>query len=357
MKNVRISSKALSVLLALLMVLSTVMILPAAAIEGAPAETNKKVIWSHDFSKMEAMDAATTSKYTIDNDLFVLSTIGGAASSITADETGFLNLKGNTAINGNPVGDGLTEETMPMDFFNLFYGLYDGYDFDASEYTWEFDFRYDNHVVQYRNSATTYTAADGTAHSALYTRDVGYSFFTPRADNQYYALFRISDDGRIYSRSNGVTITKESGDDMTGIYYKSGNKFLPVSEIGGDFAAGKTASWANCVDRSDLSKSYQLTVGETYRIGVKFEILGKYEDRTAMRATVYVKPAGADEWAACIGYDDYAYYYTRSGSWTDGAFTAGASGSTNHIRLAEADDQGSIGGNWEIYTNANKQLL
>ena len=87
MKNVRISSKALAAVLALLMVLSTVIALPAAAVEGAPAVTNKNVFWSYDFTDMEAMDASTLSQYAIDNDLFVLSNTSDGASTRSAKLT------------------------------------------------------------------------------------------------------------------------------------------------------------------------------------------------------------------------------------------------------------------------------
>ena len=190
-KNARISSKALAAVLALLMVLSTVIALPAAAVEGAPAVGLKNMVWSYDFSNVGAMSAADTTQYAIDNDLFVLSNMSGGESAVTTDGKGFLKLSASSTIHGNAVVDGLTEETMPMDFFNLYYGLYDGYNTVDSEYIWEFDFRYDGSVTQYRDAETTYNAADGTTVTKLYITDVGYGFFTGRADNQYYALFRM----------------------------------------------------------------------------------------------------------------------------------------------------------------------
>ncbi|MBR4873983.1 MAG: hypothetical protein IKV00_09125, partial [Clostridia bacterium] len=358
MKNARISSKALAAVLALLMVLSTVIALPAAAVEGAPAVGLKNMVWSYDFSNVGAMNAADTTQYAIDNDLFVLSNTSGGASAVTTDGKGFLKLSSNSAIHGNAVVDGLTEETMPMDFFNLYYGLYDGYNTVDSEYIWEFDFRYDGSVTQYRDATTTYNAADGTALTKLYVTDVGYGFFTGRADNQYYALFRITGDGLMYGRSNGIVITKDATTDLSDVYYRSGNRYYPVTDLGGGFADGAKAEWANCVDRSDASKSYQLTKGETYRVGVKFNVRSVTSTSVSMRATVYVKPEGANDWEACVGYDDYSYDLSRAGSWVDGSFVAASDSATkNLIRLAEVNDQGSIGGKWEIYTDGAKQVL
>ena len=333
MKHVRMSGRFLAALLALLMVLSTVIALPVVAEEGE-ASSEVTPIWFLDMSQAGALDATATNAWLKANNGFALKNEANSTNVIDAD--GFYMIKKNAILI-----DGATE---PNDFFNLFYGLYDGYNTVGATYDWAFDFRFDAAATYARNdnSGFTYTAADGTPYTELWTDESGWSFFAALAGGNYDSIFRVAQVGGVnylYAESAALTVTNANYKEIGNVYFKDANgKKISVAEDGGSI----TETGLSIANVCDVNNAYKITVGEVYAIRVRFEILGITDGKVSMKAHLYVKGAG-DAKETYLGFSDWTY---------------NPSSSNQTIRLSDSGGIASVGNMrigvnvWEADLNA-----
>jgi hypothetical protein len=163
--------KFLAALLAILMVLSVVVALPAAAEENAAPVSAEKVLYSLDMSKAGALDATATAEWLADNNGFATT----ATNTNTIDADGFYKIAKSNVVMSNGA---------PNDFFNLLAGWYPGYNTPGKTYEISMDLRLDKEAPYTRTSSSTgnfvYKAADDTEYGTLYSEESGHSFFAAR---------------------------------------------------------------------------------------------------------------------------------------------------------------------------------
>lgn len=311
MRQGKLSSKALAALLAILMVLSVVVALPAAAEENAAPVSAEKVLYSLDMSKAGALDATATAEWLADNNGFATT----ATNTNTIDADGFYKIaKGNVIMSNGA----------PSDFFNLLAGWYPGYETPGKTYEISMDFRLDKESTYTRDTSATYVAGNGTTYDKLYTEESGHSFFAARIGGNYNSLFRIGTvDGKsyLYAESNSDTVNPDN-------YKTLGNVFVKDAEGNRIYVADDSGSVSGNFGLSfiiDPERSYAVEAGNVYALRIVYE-LTKYATsnanggETTVNAHLYVK-----------GENDAEETYLGSTTWTSKANSV-----ANGFRLSDA---------------------
>lgn len=301
MRQGKISSKALAALLAILMVLSVVVALPAAAEETAPA-TAEKVLYSLDMSKAGALDATATAEWLAKNNGFATT----ATNSNTIDANGFYKIAKSNHVISNGA---------PNDFFNLLTGWYNGYHTPGKTYEITMDLRIDNLSPYTRSVNATYVDKNGNSYSKMYTDESGWSFFAARVSDNYDSLFRIGvvdGKGYLFAESAGRSINKDNYKTLGNVYvtYKDEagkDQKLYVANDGG--SASGSFSFANNIDPDN---AYEVEKNGVYSLRIVYE-LGKYSYsskngyETGVKAHLYVKGENDAE-ETYLGYSDWTSY-------------------------------------------------
>lgn len=318
--------KTLSLALALMMVVSCIAILPAAADEGSTASGSSAgitensqgtTLWSATFDE-EGLTADTLlDKY---GTRFIKGTNGTTTSGITI-VGGKLKLDANVyAVVPEISKSGSTvtwndKGSNNEDFYNLFSGNY--YDEDGNlltSYYFDFDYAHDfnrSYIKPNTNQKTyTYKDSDGkTVNYTVYSKGAGESLFTVLSTGSYTWIMKVSQDGYVYTSHGATTATFDpavtTNDwehftvtktvDGTAEYTK---KVLSASEweaIQGEFSAnGGTLTDKLSVDNSvnyTNEKIYKLEEGTTYNFRYTFDV---DPDTKKVSVKVYVKPKDCD---------------------------------------------------------------
>lgn len=312
--------RALALILTLLMVVSTFVVLPAAAetVDG------KDVLWSHDFAADGNQDKysvhpnggqkdvlAYGDGYFAKNDIFHLSGIWNSYAYIQ-------NGKFYIGYNSRLYPENTTGSNPNQDFYSLLQGTYSGYDTAGSSYFFETDFysALDGatagsgvRTAKVDSSASwSYTDENGevvTGSGAIYSdygNGVGGHFFNYKSKyNTNTCLFRIAANGLAYTQDN-ANASMSTLLSYGGVYYLDENG-QPVYFPSG--AKLTDASLDYCI--VDPAKAYQLEKNVQYRLGVQFDVDNVVVDETTgikkvtTSATVYIKKANEPYWSHCIG--------------------------------------------------------
>ena len=325
MNNMKTTTRLLSLLLTLVMVVSVFVAVPVSAAEEV--STAKTVLWSHDFATDGNQDKYSVNPnkgdlynakqsdydngYFAKNDIFYL---GGLYNSNAYVQDGKFYIGYSSRLYST-----LTKGSNPnADFYSLLQGTYEGYNTVGSSYFFETDF-YKN-IEGSTSSSGTITAKSNTKGTWTYTDEngetvtgsgtiysdygngVGGQFFWYRntSNEQQVCLFRVSSNGLLYASDNTTsdlnTLVKYGG-----VYYLNANGekvYLPKD-------ASATGTLAYCI--KEPSKAYQVETGVKYRIGIEFKITKVVVDEAAgttkvtSTATSYIKKAGEANWTHCIG--------------------------------------------------------
>ena len=301
MRQGKISTRAISALLALLMVLSVVIALPAVAEETASESASTvKELYSLDFSKAGgALSAADTTTWLLNNNGFATTT----ATNNIIDANGFYKIAQSNRVISNGA---------PSDFINLLAGWYNGYNTPGKTYEISMDLRIDSAAAYTRTTSSPikdkesgetvgynyyYEDAAGNKYSSIYTDESGWSFFAARLGDTYNSLFRIGMvDGKAYlfAESSALSVNSTNIKEVGNVYVKDADgKKLYVSDIGGQ-VTGNTGSFG-------LSyiivpeKSYEIEKGGVYSLRVVYELTKRTGTKTSVTAHLYVKGANDAE--------------------------------------------------------------
>lgn len=319
MNRVRMQSKFLAALLAILMVLSVVVALPAAAEETAAPVSAEKVLYSLDMSKAGALDATATAEWLAKNNGFAMT----ATNTNTIDADGFYKITKDGVVMSNGA---------PNDFFNLLAGWYPGYNTPGKTYEISMDLRLDKKAPYPRTSSSTgnfvYKAADGTEYGTLWTDESGYSFFAARVSGNYESLFRIGMvDGQMYlfAESGAYNVKANNYKTAGNVYVKDakGNKIY-VAEDGGELT-GSNLDKFGLAFVINPETAYAIEVGGVYALRIVYE-LNKYATssanggETTVKAHLYVK-----------GENDAEETYLGFSTWSSKANSA-----ANGFRISDA---------------------
>lgn len=347
MRNTRKTGRLLTLLMAVLMVVSCIVALPAAAEAEASSVTK---LWGHDFSTFGTVTNAQLKEgYFSANDTFALDVSGTGATSLSG---GMFALGGASYIRNTET----TGANPNKDFFNLMYGFYDGYNTVNSKYFMELDFiKMKDGGLGTTGSIAAKVDSDASwryydendqlveGSGALYTDfggQNGNSFIFCKAGGQTAPLLDVAANGMVYTRDNRAA---SYADVLSygGVYYinEQGEKvYLPSDASVTNLNLGD-----RCI--GDPSKAYQLETGVTYRLGVSFRVAGVGTDgKNTIVATVYIKKAGAVNWETCIGSTTYYYYPIGYNNY------AGATAANDCIQFNDTSYAFKIGGKWEIYS-------
>lgn len=357
--------RALALILTLLMVASTFVVLPVAAEE----QSTTNVLLGYDFSTFGAIvnnstDASVATirpntatgatypnGYLVDQDIFHFdgTKSTGTAWGVTgqpaiAQPGGMLNIGGNACI----LPADAEKHPNSAKFFNLMYGLEEG----TTSYFMEMDFLQKNAPTPRQDSTSSWTVGEVTSTGALFTAEDSNdcTFFRFWSGSQAEGLFRVAPDtsdgayARIYTFDN---VTNDESEMVANgsVYYMNGEEKVYLTE-GATIDTSKT-NLGYAI--KDPAKAVRIKIGTTYRIGVAFEVLGTTSVTnggnaytvTNIKATVYIKAAGAPYWETCVGSTEYSYYPVGS--------TNNATTHKDVIFLNEGNNRMSIGGDWIIY--------
>ena len=328
MRQGKISSKALAALLAILMVLSVVVALPAAAEETAPA-TTEKVLYSLDMSKAGALDATATAAWLAANNGFATTT----TTTNTIDADGFYKIAQSNRVISNGA---------PSDFINLLAGWYPGYDTPGKTYEISMDLRIDKADGYVRPSSSAdyfkYVDESGNEYTTLYTDESGWSFFAARVGGNYDSLFRIGAiDGQAYLFAESATGTVNASNykELGNVYVKDadGNKIY-VAEDGGALTGADTGKFGLAFI-IDPENAYAIEKDSVYSLRIVYE-LGKYTGaETAIKAHLYVKGEGDAE-ETYLGYSDWS---SKTGSAANGFRLSDAGGYVSFANVKVTVDE------------------
>ncbi|MBR4872658.1 MAG: hypothetical protein IKV00_02355, partial [Clostridia bacterium] len=338
MRNTRKTGRLLTLLMAVLMVASCFVALPASAED---ATSGKTVLWGYDFASFGKQDnTSLKGNYFAQNDVFTLDASGTGATSLAG---GMFTIGGATYIRNTKT----TGENPNSDFYDLLFGHYEGYDKVGSKIFMEMDF-YQYKIPTAKEDATCswkyYDENDQLVEgtSALYTdhcAGTGTTFFIFKNGNQATPLFRVAANGMLYTRDNqgGYADALANG----AVYYKdaSGNKvYLPTS------ASVNNLDLGYCI--KDPSKAYQLEFDVLYRVGFAIRVAGiDAAGKVTLVADVYIKKAGAANWETKVGSTTYYYYPVGYSG------VSGAKESNEYIQIHDNSYYVKLGGKWEIYAN------
>lgn len=328
--------RLLTLLMAVLMVASCFVALPASA---ADATSGKTVLWGYDFASFGTQNnTSLKGNYFSANDVFVMDVSGTGATGLSG---GMLTIGGATYIRNTKT----TGSDPNSDFYDLLFGHYEGYNKVKSNFFMEMDFVQAKVISAKSDTACSWSYYNENderieGSGTLYTNDCGASgalVFQFKNGGQGRPLFRITADGLMYTRDNegGYADALANGS----VYYLdgSGNKvYLPANASVNDLNLGY------CL--KDPSKAYQLEVGVTYRLGFAIRVAGiDSAGKVTLVADVYIKKAGASNWETKVG--STMYYYYPIGA------NANATAANEYIQLNDSSYIVKLGGVWEIYAN------
>ncbi|MBR4873986.1 MAG: hypothetical protein IKV00_09140, partial [Clostridia bacterium] len=301
MRQGKISTRALSALLALLMVLSVVIALPAVAEETVTESASTvKELYSLDFSKAGgAKDKTQTKEWLLANNGFATTN----DTNNVIDANGFYKIAQSNRVISNGA---------PSDFINLLAGWYNGYNTPGKTYEISMDLRIDSAAAYTRTTSSPikdkesgetvgynyyYEDAAGNKYSSIYTDESGWSFFAARLGDTYNSLFRIGMvDGKTYlfAESSALSVNSTNIKEVGNVYVKDADgKKLYVSDIGGQ-VTGNTGSFGLAYIIVP-EKSYEIENGGVYSLRVVYELTKRTGTKTSVKAHLYVKGANDAE--------------------------------------------------------------
>lgn len=316
--------KTLSLALALMMVISCIAILPAAADEGSAASgsgtgitenSQGTVLWSATFDEEELTADTLLDTY---GTRFIKGTSGTSTNNINI-VNGKLKLSAGVDYAVVPEisksGSTVTwsdQGSNNEDFYNLFSGNYYKDGNLLTSYYFDFDYVHDFNRSYRDKKEYTYTNSDGkTVSYTVFSKGSGESLFTVMSTGGYQWIMKVSQDGYVYTSNGGTyttatfdptvttndwehfTVTKTVGG--TTEYTKkelSAEEWEAIQQEFADNSGTLTAKLTvgNTVNYAS-DKIYKLEEGTTYNFRYTFDV---DPDTKLVSVKVYVKPKDCD---------------------------------------------------------------
>ena len=312
--------KLFSIVLAVLMIASSLVFLPVSAAESESTKSNSDLLWSLDFDGYDAYiganSGATLSSYL---------KASGININIDAKDAPKLSITSGKLISNR--AQWFHDYSGKEDAFGgLFYGIYEDADGTLlNEYYMDLDYT----LVTPRETRSFSFTGTENGQTVTYTITTPYrgdSYFNPLSGGGFGTwLFKVSPTGYLYTASNVSTQTFKTADGAN----KNLGYFTYTKKVGNGSTSAKApvteAVWeemrTNCgkdivsVDNNNAQifgymhnyqtadNCYQLEAGKAYTIRVKFSVAS---DRK-VTATTYVRPAGSSEPFATVGSVSYKY--------------------------------------------------